>query len=324
MRDKSRLWLAGIALPLLAAAAAPLPAPAWLFPARTTTIPRPPVPLTLPGSALHPAVDQYRDMSGVVDWYPGDHPPAPNAVLHGAGNANACAFCHMPNGVGRPENASLAGLDADYIRRAVHAYASGTRESSDPAFLATQLMRKTASAVSDADLDAAADYYSRLPRHAFGRVVETATIPEPVGDAMVWRPAPSGKSVPLGERLIEMPDDFGRFEARDSRVGYTAYVPPGAIAKGGQLVTGMASGGPPACAACHGPDYNGTSIAPPLAGRSPTYIARQLVNYRSGARHGDQAAAMHAVSAHLTDGDVIALAAYLASRPVPPAPSNQR
>jgi len=317
VRGNRGLTLTIVAMLLLVGAAAP--PPSWLYPPLSSTIPRPPVPHTLAGSTLHPTGDQLETMADAVDWYPGDHPAAPDAVMHGSGKASACGYCHLPNGAGRPENASLAGLDAAYIRRSVHAYVSGTRGSSDPTFLAFQLMRQTALAANDADIDAAAAYFSRLPRHAFGRVIEAASIPAPVGDAMVYRPDPSGRRAALGQRLIEMPDDFGRFKARDSRLGYTAYVPPGAIAKGANLATGMAPGGPPACAACHGWDYNGTTIAPPLAGRSPTYLARQLVNYRSGARHDDQAAAMHAVAAHLTDQDVIALAAYMASRPVPRA-----
>ena len=184
-------------------------------------------------------------------------------------------------------------------------------------------MRQTARTADDADVDAAAAYFSQLPRHAFGRVIETASIPAPAGDAMVYRPDPSTRREALGQRLIEMPDDFGRSKARDSRLGYSAYVPPGAIAQGTLLTTGMAPGGPPSCAACHGWDYNSTAIAPPSAGRSPTYLARQLVNYRSGARHDDQIAAMHAVTAYLTDRDVIALAAYMASRPVPRAGSQR-
>ncbi len=313
-------WIRAITISAaLLLAGATQPPPAWLYPPRSSTVPRPPVPHALAGSTLHPTDDELETMTAVVDWYPGDHPAAPAAVMGPTGKANACGYCHMPNGAGRPENASLAGLDAAYIRRAVHAYVSGTRESSEPTFLAFKLMRLTALAADDATIDAAAQYFSRLPRHAFGRVVESAAIPVPIGDAMVYRPDPSGKREALGDRLIEMPDDFGRFEARDSHLGYTAYVPPGAIAQGATLASGMAAAGPPACTACHGGDYNGTAIAPPLAGRSPTYLARQLINYRSGARHADEAVAMHAVAAHLTDHDVIALAAFMASRPVPRA-----
>ena len=207
MRGNLGLALTTVAVLLLAGAA--MPPPIWLFPPRTSTIPRPAVPHALAGSTLHPTDDQLETMADAVDWYPGDHPAAPNAVLHGSGKASACGYCHLPNGAGRPENASLAGLDAAYIRRAVHAYAGGTRDSSDPAFRAFQLMKQTAIAADDADVDAAAAYFSQLPRHAFGRVIETASIPSPVGDAMVYRPDPSGRREVLGQRLIEMPDDLG-------------------------------------------------------------------------------------------------------------------
>jgi cytochrome c553 len=312
--------LAAVLIVLTASAPLRPPAPGWLFPPEQSTAPRPIIPHTLPGSTLHPTDDQLGDLASAVDWYPGDHPHAPDPVLHGRAEAGACGFCHLVNGGGRPENASIAGLDADYIRRAVHGYTSGTRDSADPEFLAFRLMRATARAVDDAQIDAAAAYFSALPRHTFGKVVETALIPSPVGDAMVWRPDPSGKRARLGLRLIEMPDDFGRFKARDPHLDYTAYVPLGSIARGAQLARGLVPQGPPACAACHGADYDGTAIAPPLAGRSPTYIARQLVNYRSGARHGAEAQPMLAVAAPLGDRDIIALAAFMGSRPVGPPP----
>jgi cytochrome c553 len=70
------------------------------------------MPHALAGSTLHPTDDQLETMADAVDWYPGDHTAAPNAVLHGSGKAGACGYCHLPNGAGRPKNASLAGLDA--------------------------------------------------------------------------------------------------------------------------------------------------------------------------------------------------------------------
>lgn len=307
---------ASLTMLLTLAAAKPAPVPAWLFPPETSPVPRPSVPHTLPGSSLQPTDAELGNLASVVDWYPGEHPQAPQAVLHGNDKAGACGYCHLPDGRGRPENASLAGLDADYIRRSVHGYASGQRSSADPEFLAFRLMHKTALGVAEADLDAAARYFAALPRHSFGKMVETALIPAPVGDGMVWRPDPSGQRARLGLRLIEMPDDFGRFKARDPHLGYTAYVPPGSIARGAKLATGAAPHGPPACATCHGENYNGTAIAPPLAGRSPTYIARQLVNYRSGARHSVEAEPMRAVAGGLGNHDIVALAAFMGSRPI--------
>ena len=310
-------WIMGsfMLAPLLIAAASPA-APGWLYPAENSTLPPVAVPTELPGSPLHPRADQLHDLAQTVDWYPADHPAPPDIVLHGHGAANACGFCHMANGVGRPENAAIAGLDADYIRRAVHGYADGSRGSPMPGYLAHSLMAATARAVAPADLDAAARYFAALPRHAFGKVVETALIPAPVADSMAWRRDPSGRTVDLGLRLFEMPDDFARFKARDPHLTYTAYVPHGSLNRGKALAEGTLPGGPPACAACHGAGYEGTAIAPPLAGRSPHYLARALVGYRSRARHGAEAAPMWQVTERLSNRDVIALAAWMGSRPV--------
>jgi cytochrome c553 len=55
------------------------------------------------------------------------------------------------------------------------------------------------------------------------------------------------------------------------------------------------------------------AVGPPLAGRSPSYLFRQLYAFRIGARGGPQAAAMQQVAAKLSQADMIALAAYAAS-----------
>jgi len=51
-----------------------------------------------------------------------------------------------------------------------------------------------------------------------------------------------------------------------------------------------------------------------LAGRSPSYIVRQLFDIQSGKRHGVRAELMKPVVANLTTNDMLAIAAYLASR----------
>jgi cytochrome c553 len=56
-------------------------------------------------------------------------------------------------------------------------------------------------------------------------------------------------------------------------------------------------------------------IAPALAGRSPSYLARQLYDFQQGARHGAMAAAMRGVTAKLSAGDLVNLTAYIASLP---------
>ena len=53
---------------------------------------------------------------------------------------------------------------------------------------------------------------------------------------------------------------------------------------------------------------------PGLAGRSAVYIFRQLYDIQHGARKGVSVALMQPVVAKLTQDDMIALAAFMASR----------
>ena len=63
---------------------------------------------------------QIDDLFHAVDWSPSDHPAAPTAVTAGKQpDVMACGYCHLMNGAGRPENAALAGVPADYIIRQV-------------------------------------------------------------------------------------------------------------------------------------------------------------------------------------------------------------
>jgi cytochrome c553 len=52
---------------------------------------------------------------------------------------------------------------------------------------------------------------------------------------------------------------------------------------------------------------------PGLAGRSPSYIVRQLYDMKHGLRHGQWTELMKAVVARLTEEDMVAIAAYTAS-----------
>ena len=132
----------------------------------------------LPGSTVSFTLTQLRDLFNAPDWYPDDHPPMPDPVAHGSKpSAMACAFCHLPNGLGRPENASLAGLPAEYIIQQVAHFRSGARKSSLLS-LPPKLMIATAASVSDADLKVAAEYFSSLQPRPWIRVVEAATVPK--------------------------------------------------------------------------------------------------------------------------------------------------
>jgi cytochrome c553 len=67
------------------------------------------------------------------------------------------------------------------------------------------------------------------------------------------------------------------------------------------------------CANCHGPELTGVGRIPGVAGRSPTYIVRQLDDFQHGARAGSASALMKPIVAKLTLDDMVALAAYAAS-----------
>jgi cytochrome c553 len=111
-----------------------------------------------------------------------------------------------------------------------------------------------------------------------------------------------------------MTTDPSRHERRDARVDYVAYVPPGSIARGMRLATIGAPPDVPPCESCHGPGLRGVALVPPLAGRSPSYMLRQLLAFQTGARSTPASAPMRAVAAKLELDDMIAAAAYAGSR----------
>jgi cytochrome c553 len=74
------------------------------------------VPRHLPGSHQSFTTRQIDDLYQVADWHPDQHPPLPQIVAKGRRpELFACAYCHLPDGLGRPENAALAGLSEAYI-----------------------------------------------------------------------------------------------------------------------------------------------------------------------------------------------------------------
>ena len=68
-----------------------------------------------------------------------------------------------------------------------------------------------------------------------------------------------------------------------------------------------------ACVTCHGPKLAGAGLVPPLAGRYPTYIVRQLIAFKTGTRSTPASQPMQAVVARLSVDEMIAVAAYAAS-----------
>jgi cytochrome c553 len=268
----------------------------------------------VPNSSVAFTITQVRDLFNVPDWHPDNHPSMPEIVAQGRKpGVFACGFCHLPNGLGRPENSSLAGLPADYIAQQVADFKSGARKSSEPASLPVNLMIAVAKSASEAEVKIAAEYFSGLQRVPWIRVVEADTVPKTRVAGWMLIAAEGGGTEAIGERVIEMPEDLERTELRDSASGFIAYVPVGSIAKGEALVV-TGAGKTIACAVCHGEGLKGLGPVPGLAGRSPSYIVRQLYDIQHGARNGRWGELMKPVVARLTEGDIVAIAAYTASR----------
>ena len=312
------------ALPLGGAAAAPYPAPSsypdWAYavptPQNEATAPKDDgTRFSLPGSEGHFTRSQISGANHTppADWYPGDHPAMPALIANGdaARGITACAACHYPNGKGRPQNAGIAGLNADYLARQLHEMKSGARKSAEPKKHNAQQMVDFATAMTDAEIAAAARYYAGLPHTVAIRVVETGSVPKMRSQEGMWLPYESGVKEPIGNRVIETPANVDREQLRDPHAGFIAYVPKGAVAKGRRLAARLE------CATCHGAGLHGMdATAPAIAGRSPSYLARQLYDFQSGARHGEMAAQMLVVTAKLTQADIVNLTAYVASLPV--------
>jgi cytochrome c553 len=125
--------------------------------------------------------------------------------------------------------------------------------------------------------------------------------------------APDSGNEPIGHRIIEIPEDEEVVLNRDPRSGFVAFVPKGSIAKGHALVT-TGGGKTVQCAICHGPTLKGIGDVPPIAGRQATYVVRQLFDMQDGTRSGTSAALMQQVVDRLTVDDMLAIAAYTASR----------
>ena len=145
------------------------------------------------------------------------------------------------------------------------------------------------------------------------KVIETDTVPKTrVANGMFLKLEGNEKE-PLGQRVIETPIDAEATEVlRDARSGYEVYVPVGSVKKGEALAKKLQ------CSTCHGANLEGIGPVPTLAGRSPSYMARQLFDFQTGARNGLWSDLMKPVVAKLTNDDLVNLSAYMASK-TPPA-----
>lgn len=324
----------------------PLWAYAWATPPKpgdTPTPQTPPVRKVLPGedaaeitqprhvegSSASYSRMEVRDNHNVIDWFPGDHPPMPDVVEHGpksleAERGRGCGSCHLPNGKGRPENAPLAGQPAPYLMRQLRDMRNGLRHSADPRKPNTSTMIKLAAAMSDEEIQEAAEYFAAIPYSTWMRVVEADRIPaQTLQQGNMFVAAGGERTEPLDGRIVETPvDEFQANYVRNPRSPWIVYVPVGSLAKGKELVT-TGGGKTVQCTICHGPDLQGLADIPGIAGRSPSYMMRQLYDMKQGTRNGLSAQLMQPVIANLGIDDLTAIIAYLTSiEPPTPMPTD--
>ena len=273
----------------------------------------------LPGTDVTYTGKQLADSSNVLDWFPNDHPAMPPIVSHRRSpSANpwigSCAWCHLTNGKGRPENAGIAGLPEGYILEQLADFKAGARKSADQGKRNTATMAGNAAGLTQEEAIAAAKYFASIKMTPWIKVVETDTVPKNrnVG-GFFWAPVEGNETEPLGNRLLEMPVSLEETEMHSPKSSWIAYVPTGSLKRGEDLVVRGGAGKTVACAACHGEGLKGNGNFPPIAGRSPSYLARQLYDMQQYTRNGPGTQLMRPVVQNLTQDDILAITAYLAS-----------
>ncbi len=294
--------------------------PLWAYPvdqtarhARRTAAPDT-GPQHVPGSTESYTEAQIRDLFAVPDWFPNSHPPMPPIVANGIKpGVFACGYCHLPNGLGRPENQSVAGLPEAYIEQQLADFKSGLRISSAPRLGSASEMVLFAQRITPDEAQAAAAYFSSMKLTPWIRVVESDTAPKTKIERGMLIPADGGGMEPIGNRVIEVPENLERTELRDPNSGFIAYVPKGSVKRGENLVMTGGNGRTIRCTLCHGENLKGLGYVPSIAGRSPSQMARQIIDIQTGARNGPWTQLMKEPVAKLTDADIVAITAYLAS-----------
>src|SRR6266566_323069 len=257
--------------------------PVPVGPANTDQTPR-----SIPGATAQYARAQIANRFGPADWFPSEHPQMPDVVAHGKQpNVWACGLCHYPNGKGRAENAGVNGLSVEYFIHTMNDFKNGNRKSADPRKANTNRMIGFAKNMTDDEIKAAAEYFGAIKWTPWmTKVVEAKEVPKTRPNNGMFLTLEGNEKEPIGQRLIETPVDAEATEVlRNDHSGFIVYVPPGSLKKGEALVKNGA-GRTTACGLCHGEDLKGLGPVPPLAGRSPSYIGRQLYDMQAGFRKG--------------------------------------
>jgi len=283
--------------------------------------PPPPDPMqyTVPGSDVKMMRAQIANGFNVGDWFPNDHPKLPYVVQYGkAPDVRACGLCHLINGKGRPENASVSGLPVAYFLQQLQDFRNDLRKSADPRKANTNVMTTIAKGMSDEEMKAAAQYFAQIPWNTpWIKVVESPTVPKTRSAGGMWMSLENNETEPIGNRIIEMPVNNELVELRDYRQegSFIAYVPPGSVKKGEVLANSGTKF--TRCSVCHGANLQGLGPVPGIAGRSPSYIARQMYDMQQGLRKGPWVSIMQPVVDKMTGDDVLNVTAYVSSLMAP-------
>lgn len=308
---------------------APIPAglPEWAY---TPPPPpgSPPAPSALPaddgavvsitGTTKTFTRGQLRAQKETMDWHPEDRRGTmPDIARFGKQGVRQCTLCHLPDGSGRPENAPISAYHPTYFMQQMQDFRDGLRGSADPRKANTAVMIGFAKATTREEDMAAALYFAQQPYPRRIKVVESKTAPKVRLQGGMHMAVPMNEgggmvALPAGE-IVEIPDDNLRAEARDTRMPWTAYVPPGTLNRGKQLATKYQ------CATCHGANLEGIGPVPALAGRSPSYTMRQLFDMKTGTRRGPWAELMKPIVSSMSVPDMAAVSAFAAAMPAPAA-----
>ena len=192
-------------------------------------------------------------------------------------------------------------------------FKNGNRKSAEPRKANTNAMIAIAKAMTDEEIKSTAEYFASMPWTPWIKVVETDMAPKTRIAGGLFLALEGNEKEPISKRIIEVPESTEAAETyRDPRSGFIAYAPPGSVKKGEALVTSGA-GKTLACGVCHGADLKGLGPVPGIAGRSPSYLVRQMYDMQAGTRKGVWTPLMTKVVSRLSEDDMLEIAAYTAS-----------
>src|SRR6185295_12562326 len=159
--------------------------PAWAYTPNNPDY-KPPVddgkPVRVPDSTAGYTWSQLRDRFIAPVWHPSDHGALPDIVANGRKpGVFACGYCHRATG---PGGTTLTGR------------------------IPPKLMIELSKPITDAEIEAAAAYFSALQPRKRIKVVESDTAPKAYVAGLLWAAVETSEREPIGARIVEVPDDL--------------------------------------------------------------------------------------------------------------------